>query len=634
MLHSIRTRLFGIILILSSLILVSSISLYLMLKDHISDQAIISILEYEKSLNRQIVWLAISASDNAQLATNIEVFEQNLQSLQTGGDSIDSNGIIVPLPPSEHADLATMLDAVSQSWGEMKKTIYGIILQSSEDPARAEALRSIQLSSLIISNELQAISSHLTERENSEHFNLILIQGGFLAIALILFPVSFYILRNHFVQPLLQLNKSALLFGESGWTEPVETFGEDEISQLARSFDQMREAVLANKADLERRVSERTSEIMTAFDFSQEIVSQRDIGDLIRSVINKARTLMRAEDASLCLVTPDGCMIELASTTSTHAGGNKLVQPMDNNLPDMKVSRNQTIRSLVSSYGCAFLRHTPESQCLSAPLRMGDSVIGAMCVVRDKNQPFSDEESRAFSLLANSAAVAILNARHEEEAQQRVRKFAILSERERLASELHDNLAQTLNLVNLKVSQLQNAVIEPNNEAAWNEVDAVKINVESAIEQVRMISSEMASATKHNEDEFLAQLEASVKELEEASGVSVELFGTEAPLDRLSDLAQQQLLMIIREALTNIQRHAEAEEVAIRFSNDEDRLCVTIKDNGKGFQIESVQGSHHLGLRIMRTRAERSGGTLSLTSTPGEGSLLTVCLPITEQETG
>lgn len=261
-------------------------------------------------------------------------------------------------------------------------------------------------------------------------------------------------------------------------------------------------------------------------------------------------------------------------------------------------------------------------------------MIGAMCVTRDKGQPFSEEESRAFSLLANSAAIAILNARYEDGARQRARDAAILSERERLASELHDHLAQTLNLVNLKVSQLHTKVVQPAVQVAQDEVEAVRTNVQTAIEQVRMLSSEIASATRLNESDFQTQLELRLKEFEAASGTRVELTGTELPIDRLSALAQSQLFMIISEALTNIQRHAGAGQVGIHFSLDQDSLHTVIEDDGKGFHPESVQGDQHLGLRIMRTRAERSGGSLGLASRPGAGTRVTVTYPLTAQEPG
>lgn len=261
-------------------------------------------------------------------------------------------------------------------------------------------------------------------------------------------------------------------------------------------------------------------------------------------------------------------------------------------------------------------------------------MIGAMCVTRDKDQPFSEEESHAFSLLANSAAVAIMNARYQEQTRQQARDAAVLSERERLASELHDNLAQTLNLVNLKVSQLHSKLEQPSDRVAPDDVAVVRTNVQAAIEQVRMLASEMAVATQHHGETFLTKLELRLKEFEEASGTIVEQSGIELPFHHLSDLAQSQLLMIIGEALTNIQRHALAERVALRFRSEADCLHVTIEDDGKGFQPENISGDQHLGLRIMRTRAERSGGRLNIVSSPGAGTQVTVAFPLDTQEPG
>jgi two-component system nitrate/nitrite sensor histidine kinase NarX len=151
-----------------------------------------------------------------------------------------------------------------------------------------------------------------------------------------------------------------------------------------------------------------------------------------------------------------------------------------------------------------------------------------------------------------------------------------------------------------------------------------------------MIASELATPTRRSEDDLLIQLEAAVQEFEETAGIPVEVMGAGPFLDRMTSLAQKQLLMIIGEALANIQRHAGADHVVIRFraEAEEDRVYVSIEDDGQGFQPEMVQGNHHLGLHIMRRRAERIGGTLQIDSAVGAGTQVTGSFPMGREDLG
>lgn len=109
--------------------------------------------------------------------------------------------------------------------------------------------------------------------------------------------------------------------------------------------------------------------------------------------------------------------------------------------------------------------------CLSASLKIGDRTIGALCVMRDKDRPFTDLENHTLRLFANSASVAIANVRLMEDSKQQVEMNATLTERQRLTSELHDEAAQTLGLLNLKVSEfdrLLSAGEKKGSRRSWN----------------------------------------------------------------------------------------------------------------------------------------------------------------------
>ncbi len=626
-LRTVHSKVIALVIIFFLLVLSSFLATYLTVQTHFWDENTIELVHKEISIVQELTWLALSGGSPAEIDAEILAYDQDLEAVRAAVRQLEKSGSI-----QGTQDIHLHIDALKQAWRKYQISLRSLTALPLQDPGRAQAEQDLRAETLKVFTQIEQLSHAVELYSSSRHILLVNIQVAFVIIAGAFTLLGYLLIRQRVLRPLSALTNAAQQIEKGDLNTRLDIPGEDEIGQLSRSFDQMREAVLGYQTGLETSIKERTAEIVTAFEFSQEIVSQLNLDQLIQSVVDRSRTLMRADGASLCLLTPDGGSVELASTTNHKQAVKKLVQPIGDNLPDVVVASNRTISSQVSSFGCSFLQHIPDHQCLSAPLHVGEQVIGAICVVRSKDQPFEEEESRAFSLLANSAAIAILNARYAEQARQLAQRAAALSERERLASELHDNLAQTLNLVNFKIGQIQAMLSDSMSETAQTEIKQVQTNVESAIEEVRLVVSEMASPANAYEEELLPQLERSVEEFEQATGIVVGVTGVESAHTRLTALAQKQLLMIISEALTNIQRHAEAENVSLHFCADQDSLHVTIEDDGKGFQPEMIKGNHHLGLRIMRTRAERSGGTVDIVSSPGKGTRVNACFPLGEGE--
>lgn len=116
---------------------------------------------------------------------------------------------------------------------------------------------------------------------------------------------------------------------------------------------------------------------------------------------------------------------------------------------------------------------------------------------------------------------------------------------------------------------------------------------------------------------------------QEQSGVSVTLDDSRMPVGALSDLAEVHLLRIVQEALANVRKHAGATEVRIVIEGTGPDVVTTIADNGLGFVIQEreYRGVPQFGLSTMRERAESLGGSFTVTSIPGEGTVIQVRLP-------
>jgi signal transduction histidine kinase len=265
---------------------------------------------------------------------------------------------------------------------------------------------------------------------------------------------------------------------------------------------------------------------------------------------------------------------------------------------------------------------------LSTPLYNGERKIGALCVIRDNNMPFTDIESHTLTLLANSAAVAITNIRLMEDSRRQTELNATLTERQRLTSELHDEAAQTLSLLNLKVGELDELLPKQGKDKAANELEQFKHLIERAQAQMRMAFSGMNSSASKTTHDISKELVECVKEFRSASGIPVELVVGDLSSVTIPALIQKQAMYIYREALTNVRRYANARKVQVQLERVNGGIQIVVSDDGRGFDPELSKSDHHLGLAVMQARTERVGGTLSIETTPGAGTKVIANIPI------
>ena len=206
---------------------------------------------------------------------------------------------------------------------------------------------------------------------------------------------------------------------------------------------------------------------------------------------------------------------------------------------------------------------------------------------------------------------AELKLSHDE-----VRRLAALAERERIGRDLHDLLGHTLSLVALK-SDLAGRLIERDPQAARNEINEVSRVARDALAQVRRAVTGIRAAG-------LAAELASAKLLLESDGVTLRYDAQEAVVP--PDL-ETVLALALREAVTNIQRHARATLAEVTLTGTADQVQLRIRDNGVG--SAAVPGN---GLSGMRERVESRGGRLRIDSTLRQGTCVEIVLPLPSRD--
>ncbi|WP_027341057.1 GAF domain-containing sensor histidine kinase [Hamadaea tsunoensis] len=245
----------------------------------------------------------------------------------------------------------------------------------------------------------------------------------------------------------------------------------------------------------------------------------------------------------------------------------------------------------------------------------GRSVLGALFLANKIGGEFTDADERLLGVLAAHAAIALTNARLYEQS----RELTLLEERQRVARELHDAVAQKLFSLRLTTEAA----------TAWVRRDPAR--AETELQEIRWLA---AQAT-----EELGQIVAELRPRELVdTGLAETLRRRVALLDRVHDAAvsfsttlagrpapavEEAVLRIVEEALHNALRHANAGKVAVTLAGPP--LTCVVADDGTGFDTAAAD-SASLGLASMRERARRLGGTLAVDSGQG-GTVVTLTVP-------
>jgi len=216
----------------------------------------------------------------------------------------------------------------------------------------------------------------------------------------------------------------------------------------------------------------------------------------------------------------------------------------------------------------------------------------------------------------------------EQEYMKQQRKLAITEERERLARDMHDNLAQLLGFINFQAQGIRQELTNNGIEIASYQLDRLVTVSQSAHNQIRKYIHK-ARYTETEDYDFFAALKRDLLIFEQQSEIKVKL---DLPADfiqeKLNPSTHVNILNIVKEALNNISKHAAATSVNISFSLSEEHLCVAVHDNGKGFGVQQFQHNDtKFGLGIMRERALEIGAQIKIESTLGQGSTVRLWVP-------
>lgn len=366
-------------------------------------------------------------------------------------------------------------------------------------------------------------------------------------------------------------------------------------------------------------------QLLRLLDAVMAIGSEQTLGDALRRITETAADLVDAEYAALGVLDESGSRLAefitvgLSDEATARIGdrpeghgilGLLILEPKPLRLPDLHAHPD--------SFGFP-PGHPPMTSFLGVPIRLRGVVYGNLYLTdKADGQVFTDVDQELAVGLAAAAGLAIENARLHELS----RAAGLLDERERIARDLHDDVIQRLFATGLSLQAAAQTVTQP---AAVERIMRAIDDLDVSIRHVRSTIFELHqrwAAFPSLRSEIVAVCDESAKALGFTPACDID-----GPIDSAAvEPTRGQMLLCLREALSNVARHANASNVEVSVRVGEGRLSLRVADDGVGYRPAPGQASS--GLDNMLVRAQALGGHFSITPRPEGGTLTTWDVPL------
>jgi signal transduction histidine kinase len=267
----------------------------------------------------------------------------------------------------------------------------------------------------------------------------------------------------------------------------------------------------------------------------------------------------------------------------------------------------------------------------SIPLRAGFQIYGAMVLGTELATGFSEGHLELFEAVANQAVIALQNAELFQNLTAEKQRIIEAEEdaRRELARDLHDGPTQSVAAIAMRINFVATLMTQDPKQA-FVELRKVEDLAKATSKEIRGMLFTLRPLVLESQG-LGAAVEAAMARAREAEGINMQVLGAEYG-DLLSDQAQGVVFYILDEALGNARKHAHAKNIEIRLWREGNLFVARVRDDGVGFNPSSVNANYSsrgsLGMVNMRERAERIDGSLKIESSPGQGTAITLVVPL------
>ena len=605
--RSLVARIIASLLAISGMALISVTLTMAMSNSSRGDAAAINVAGSLRMTVYQMMW----ALQRLEYAPD-EASEEQLASLVASFDQrLNGTTLQLTIPADDSHESRTQLEKLQTYWQHTLRPAL-------ETPSSATALDLDTLETMIVAmvNDIEVLVTNLEQRSESKVRLLGMMQVLFLVLIAIVVAIALYDVRYNLVVPLRQLMVLAREAAQRNFKQRSQLRGSDELALLGHTFNRMSAELATSYAALEDTVSRKKQEL------ERSNQALRVMHDASRSLYGGGNDLCSSAAPMLR---------ELEKLLNIGPIRLSLNDPFDQRQMPVLETHSRTRPEYCRDQDCHACLIDPrplelvaknQSQCLLLPISVGDTLLGTLEVWYPQER-LNDSTRRLLTMLADQLATAVYLQRRIEEQQH----VTLINERTIIARELHDSLAQSLSYLKMQVARLERMQQkEASREMQSAVFDELRTGLNSAYRQLRELLTTFRLKLEGPGLQFA--LRQTIEEFSQRMEITVEL-DYDVPPYLLNPNEEIHVLQIIREALANTHKHAQAHWAGVTVHFADARLLVRIEDDGIGLEDDSSPPMHY-GLVIIRDRTTTLNGELSITNRPAGGaSIEIVFTPLT-----
>lgn len=564
------------------------------------------------------------------IATEVQEFERVLAELKAGDPG---RPLFLPSAP----DIQDQFTRLEQRWREtMKPAIASMTAEPGAISGAAAAFAYRTATERFVDQIDRLVFS--IERDISQKTTLLRsVQMGLIALSVAGTVTLIYLMFLLVVRPVSRLDEGMRRMEEGDFDIRLPIESRDEFGSLAAGFNRMASRLRDLYRNLEAKVAEKTQSLEEK---NQELSALYEIAALLNRSVTLEQMCREFLARLVDTIGSDGGAVRLVEQDSgkihlyIHQGlSSQLVKD------EACIDRGECLCGQVARDGEAVIRmftgpdiHDLSFSCRRAgyrtvtvfPICFKDQILGVFNLYFHAARELTERERHMLESLGQHLGVAIEN----QLLVAREKEMAVSEERNLLAQELHDSIAQSLAFLNLQAQMLEEALEQNNLADARGGLKQMREGIQESYDDVRELLVHFR--TRFGESDVETVIRALLTRFEADTGVQTEFeqTGTGVPL---SPEMQIQVLHIVQECLSNVRKHATARHVTVSLEKGQ-VYVFRVSDDGQGFDTTaSAVHEGHVGLAIMRERAQRIGGKISIESSRDLGTAVTLTLPIVQQ---
>ena len=559
---------------------------------------------------------ALSAAARRDLAADLQEFDAVLANLKRGDPA---RPLLLPANPQ----VAGLFAGIEARW-----TVLRAVAQRAVDGLPAALAREDVAAFVAATNVLVfRIEDDLARSTNL----LTMFQLGLVGLAIAGAIALVYLAFLMIILPLQRLREGMQRMAAADFSVRLPASGREEFGQLAAGFNHMADRLRDLYGSLEVRVQGRTrslagrnAELTALYDTAAFLAEPQGQEALCRGFLERVAAALGAEAAALRLIGSDPPQLHLFAAHNLPAGfaADTRCVAVGTCACGQAASSESTIHWGVADGAAAPLANCRKHGLMAmsaVPVRTRNVTIGVLNLFYRVPRELAVRERHLLETLGQHLGVAIENLR----LVSRAREMAVSEERNLLAQELHDSIAQSLAFLNLQM--LGGPLKREDRGAAGLAAGEIATGVRECYADVRELLLHFRTRSSH--EDIGAALRLTLKKFEQQSGIRVTFLESGQAMPVPAD-EQVQILHIIGEALSNVRKHAGVSEVSVSLKRGP-VYTFEVGDYGRGFESGNSAASElHVGLKIMQERARRAGAAVTVTSEPGRGTRVTLSMPV------